>query len=65
MSSEKEQIDNIGDLSFDLVFEEEPLTTLSSTKEEKVKIEKKIEKKQLFMNRFKEKKEFNNHQNSR
>jgi hypothetical protein len=68
MSIEK-NIDNIGDLSFDLLFGEEPVpNTLSSTKEEKtIKIEKKIEKidkKILFFNRFKEK-ESNNHQSSR
>ena len=48
--------DNIGELSFELLFDEEP-QTLSSTKEEKdKKIEKKekIEEKPIMFNRFKE-----------
>jgi|LauGreDrversion4_2_1035121.scaffolds.fasta_scaffold14483_2 hypothetical protein len=65
MSTEKKNIDNIGDLSFDLLFGEEPdQNTLSSTKEEKPKKIEKIEKKTLFFNRFKEK-ESNNHQSSK
>ena len=54
---------DVGDLSFELLFGEEPVSS-SSIKEEKdsKKIEKieKIEKKPVFLNRFKD-----NHQNSR
>ncbi len=63
---------DIGDLSFDLLFGEEPeQKTFSSTIEEKaIKIEKidkkieKIDKKTLFFNRFKEK-DSNKNQSSR
>ncbi len=72
MSSEQKITDNIGELSFDLLFAEEP-HDFSSTKEEKPqkienveKIDKidKIDKKTLFFNRFKEK-ELSKNQNSR
>lgn len=55
--------DNIGDLSFDLVFGEEPITLSSTTEEKDKKIEKK-EKKLYFFNRFKEI-EISKNQNSR
>ncbi len=66
MSSEQNTTNNIGELSFDLVFAEDP-HDFSSTKEEKPinigKIEN-IDKKTLFFNRFKEK-ESNKNQSSR